>query len=550
MLRRNLVGPSTLLMTLTGLLLVLTGELQLAPTHLSSLNLLGEFPPVFYLGLGLLCTAFVVHLSSGEMKTGAALFQIGSLFALLYVVPLVISGAPNAYHSYEFLSNSMYIMRSGHYNPTIPFQNYPGSWILYALFMMITNATNASVIVRLFPLIWQLLFGLAAFVATKALTGSSRISLVALWVFLTGNWLDQAYPSDESLGFFLFLILLVLLALKFRDSVRISVPFVALVLSISISHVLAALIALGTVLLLSLKIRGFRPLLGLFFVSYALWVIFGATSYVSSLGRAGFDLYSALASFFREGFIARVLPSTTTSMEHVIADRVELLIVGLFFIYAAAGLYVARRGRTRDLPFLKGYPFMIYVILAAVLTLVAVNSYAGNELFQRVFLFSLVPLSFYIGVLATRQSRKVLIAIFLFLVIAGSFNVFAQYNNTILYYVKGDQLQSSSFISRYTSAGVIYGDAAIGFASGGLTGNVQYDRYSIDTFWNLTKTTILAGSGTTYFSITPTLVGTYEYTLGMTPLQIQQLESHFIETNKLDLVYSNPDVTIYARPGQ
>jgi hypothetical protein len=202
---------------LSGSLLTLVGELNL-PSHFYSYNLLGSFAPSLYLGFILLGIALVLALQSEGDNYALSLLSLAVLFLVLYAIPYILAGS-EVWNAYNFLGQDASIVRQGRLSPNLfPFEYYPASFVFYSEFIAISGISSASVVLGIFQVGWQVLFGLMIFVITKVLSGSRKTSIFSAWIFLLADYLDLAALWDQAYGFFLVLFGLLVVFLIMRRS--------------------------------------------------------------------------------------------------------------------------------------------------------------------------------------------------------------------------------------------------------------------------------------------------------------------------------------------
>ncbi|MEM3191236.1 MAG: hypothetical protein QW292_03930 [Candidatus Parvarchaeota archaeon] len=534
-----------LLFTLTivsGSIIALS-ELQSFQTLINPTSLVLTLTPLMWFGFALLSIAFVTTAMSSKTQTSLMAVQVGLLFAGLYLFPVLTSGSPAAYHSYDFLSQSIEITRTGHVQPQyFPFEYWTGSWTTYASFIILTNIVDRTTLVNLFTVLWQALFALMGFVIFRRLSESMRIALLGAWVFLLGDWLLQAYVSDQSLGYFLLLALVVLVVDLQKDESDRGTRIGVLVLceALVISHVLSSLVALVWMIMVAYWRPAFRRAAIVLTMSYAAWVAIYAflrTKFI--LTTQLYSLYGNLVQFITGGLINKFSPSET-SVGHHMAIQLEFLDVCMFLGVGITS-YILYWKRDKDSGRL-GLRLMLALIFASVLVLFAVNGLGGLELFQRTFFFSLIPISFFMGLLLKTSSRWLYAFLVLFFVVAAPINLIAQYNTLPVNSLSRSELYAIEFFDAKTNGGIVYGSIGLGLGNGGLFNSVQPGSYSVYQIpWG--NSTLPSNS---YLAVMKIDTDAYLYADGGNTSQVDSLRVQLDQTSQI--VYSNPDATVYITP--
>lgn len=372
----------------------------------SDLGLVAVLPYPFWVGVLILNVAFVVALrgdATGPARRPVMLWLIAVLVLMLFGAAAFITDIPRGEVAFRHLGIADALSTSGEVDPNIDaYFNWPG---FFALLATVLRATGIDpVTLALWAPVFNMGLWLAAVgVLTRYLTKDPRRQWLVLWIFCLGNWQDQDYLSPQAFGFFLYLVVIVLLmgplaakapafpgfkraALKSwwlartpaddRPGHRVGALVVTLLLTavICASHQLTPFLVLIAVTALTLSGRvwpGRLPLItGILLV---LWLVYPASAYLSGhppLADAG--LQTAIQ--------ANLVDRTTGSAGHVLVVQIRMALTLILWVLAAIGsVRDWRRGRLD-----------IRVVLLAVtpLLLFPVQAY-GGEMLIRVSLFAL-----------------------------------------------------------------------------------------------------------------------------------------------------------------
>ncbi|MDQ0147008.1 glycosyltransferase [Pseudarthrobacter niigatensis] len=375
------------------------------PVH-SDLGLVAVLPYPFWVGVLIVNVAFVVALrgdATGPARRPVMLWLIAVLVLMLFGAAAFVTDVPRGEVAFRHLGIADALSTSGGVDPNIDaYFNWPGFFALLATVLRATGIDPVTVA------LWAPVFNMglwltAVGVLTRYLTKDPRRRWLVLWIFCLGNWQDQDYLSPQAFGFFLYLVVIVLLigplaakAPAFRGFGRANlkswwlartpeddrpghrvaalVVTLLLIAVICASHQLTPFLVLIAVTALTLSGRvwpGRLPLIA--GILLMLWLVYPASTYLSGhppLADAG--LQTAIE--------ANVVDRTTGSAGHLLVVQIRIALTLILWALAAIGsVRDWRRGRLD-----------IRVVLLAVtpLLLFPVQAY-GGEMLIRVSLFAL-----------------------------------------------------------------------------------------------------------------------------------------------------------------
>jgi hypothetical protein len=185
----------SIILTLVALILWSYSITQ-ARFEISKFGLIGGFPILFFISLGVLTIASAILWTSKENHWKLLLLQLSFLVISLFAAHLIVGGAPSLYAwSLGALGNPEYIIRTGHINPgfwQLVQLNWPGNDIFQAVVLLFTgNSTEQFAnFIPWLPLIWQTLLFFPVFIFLKNTAGriNSNYSWAGMWVFYLGSW--------------------------------------------------------------------------------------------------------------------------------------------------------------------------------------------------------------------------------------------------------------------------------------------------------------------------------------------------------------------------
>jgi hypothetical protein len=204
------LGPVVLAVASLGLWLFSIHGTDL--TRMNDRGLVSVLSPV---GLHSLCRAhpqLLFRLAQRQpSETLLALFVVLLVFMLYGMTPLIedISRFGSAWKHVGVID---LIVRTGSVNPEIDaYNNWPGFFILGALFTKAAGLTNAIPFLVWAPVFFNLIYLLPLRAIMLSMTGDRRLIWLGLWFFNLANWVGQDYFAPQAFGYFLYLVILAVL---------------------------------------------------------------------------------------------------------------------------------------------------------------------------------------------------------------------------------------------------------------------------------------------------------------------------------------------------
>ena len=499
-------------------------------------------PPTYYLGLSSLTIAAGISWFERCKRTSLWISQLVLLFVALFIVPLMIVGTPIADHSYDFLAPSLEIVRTGRIPSVFWVPSYPLAWVLYSQLIALTGLGNATANIDFWSILWQLLFAIFVLSIARLLSGSNRTSVIATWLFLLADWLNLAYVSDQSAGFALFLVFLVIILVGMNGMDKRGVLLLAICfVGILGTHAPSAIYGLFSLVLLAAylkKLRSFLPIALVLLLTWELYFAYGfvATDYAATMGHL-----LSFGSLFRNAFVARL---TYANPAHSLATRVELIDAGLIALAGLAGLFWAFRNTERHRLPRESLIVSTTVLIAAVLTSFLIATTLGLEIFQRTMLFTLAPLAFFASLHFTR-SRKLGALLVLLMILMGPANIIGQYNSLPRDQVSSANLQAIVVFDSYATSGLVCGGVFPGLGTGGLfplKGSLSF-QVEYDNMTRCLTPDTLVVNVPTYVTITPLDEGYYSLDVGNITV-LSSIES-VLRGPLFDMTYASNGVNFY-----
>ena len=375
----------------------------LEPRHAGELGLLSALPPVWWLGVAALTIAFLLHVRRG-LQPLLATVQVAALTGFLYVVVTVAEPYSRIPTSWTHVGLIDYLVRDhrivDHFDARY---SWPGSLSLGALLTQLSGVTSSMTFTKWALPVFVALWALAVYALARAYASNARVAWIAVWIFLSCNWVGQDYLSSQAINFFLVVTVVAAVATWFpRRPLRAHTRFlpyeqpaqafrtspqglglllliVAIAFAIASSHQLSPFTLVGMLAALwAVDRRDIRLLPVLIAVITLSWICWGADAYwIGHFQRLTQDV-GQVSGVVSKGTVGRI-------GDGVIGRRIVLGVRVLLSLGALAGagialLHALRRGRT--------WLFPVGVLAAVPIGAVALQSY-GGELGLRIFLFAL-----------------------------------------------------------------------------------------------------------------------------------------------------------------
>jgi hypothetical protein len=379
----------------------LVGFRRIDPTTLGSFGILPDLSPVLLIAYPLLVVGFVIELRGRQRGWVLTMITIMAVLAVYALQPAAepVGRLPVAWLHVGF---SDYIAAHGQVLHDFDARfSWPGFFSFLALLTGASGVKDSSVLISFAPVVLTGTATIAVRAIALSVFGPGRISWLAAWVFLIGNWTEQDYLSPQGST---FLLLLAGLAITFRyltrpglleplakgQFLRPPVPnntpmerlfaqvlVVVLALALAPSHQLSPYMLAGLLFILLLCGRLWsRWLPFVVLLAAVVWFVLGARDFWIGQLHEITGSIGNLSSSVNQGFDQRL--SDNIGRETMLDVRIGItLVVG---ILAAAGAFLLRRQRKRSLTL---------VLMAITAFGMAVAQPYGGEILIRCYLFAL-----------------------------------------------------------------------------------------------------------------------------------------------------------------
>lgn len=391
------------LVGLAFVMLALFSATSADPATVNDRGLAASLPLGFWWGLVGLNLTFVLAIGRSATRTWVPGALLAGLVVLLYGVAHAVSGFPRNAVAWRHIGIAEALAESG-VDPHIDiYFNWPGFFAGLATFVEATGLSSLQIALWA-PLVNIALWSVAVLAVLRVFTRDRTRLLMALWLFLIGNWIDQDYLSPQAFGLMLYLVVVALVlallgairtdednarAWWSRAAQRPANPDArqrtlalgaALLLCAAVvaSHQLTPVMVIVSLGALALLRRSWAPWLPVVVgVLLVLWLAYPASTYL-----AGHPPFGAESS----GVVtANVTERLAGSLGHVYVQRVRMALTAALWGLALVGFLRDRRAGLVDLRL---------VALAAAPFLVLPTQSYGGEMLLRVTLFALPFVAF------------------------------------------------------------------------------------------------------------------------------------------------------------
>lgn len=578
------LGPVVLAVASLGLWLFSINGTDL--TRMNDLGLVSVLSPWVYIAFVGLTLSFCFTLAQRQpSETLLALFVVLLVFMLYGMTPLIeaISRFGSAWKHVGVID---LIVRTGSVNPEIDaYNNWPGFFILGALFTKAAGLTNAIPFLVWAPVFFNLIYLLPLRAIMLSMTGDHRLIWLGLWFFNLANWVGQDYFAPQAFGYFLYLVILAVLLTWFvipgQPSLLVKLaqgrsilvrparflqswlgradqtaapihPLARTVLLLIVvdaflvivaSHQLTpfALLAGAAVLVLfnRLSVRGLPLIMGLIL---AMWITYMTVAYLSGH-------LSSMLSFF--GQLDETVGANLTSRlhgspQHMLITRLRLLTTlslwGLAFFGGLRRFIVRRLDLNHALLAVAPFP------------LIALQSY-GGELLMRIYLFGLPLMAAFAAALffpvknqrpAWRTGLLVGLASITWLVLF----IFVRFGNERMDYFTSQEYQAVEYVYQNAPDGSL-------LVASSTNMPFRYKDYELYKHVFLEKMVLAQDTAAivaeierranpeTYLILTRSQAAYLEMFYDFPRDGWERLKAELLATGKFNVVFSNPDAVVY-----
>ena len=529
-----------------------------AKLNLGPYGLINSLPVSFFISLALLTLASAILWVSPQ-KHGRLLFlQLFFLILSMWLTPLLIGGAGYS-STYALtvadLSNSEYIMRTGHFVPELSQRLcWPGVFIFAASLAKILGLGSFNTMIAVFPFLWQFIMLLPLYLIFRNTLGKARGNYhwAALWVFYL-SWASAGGLHTQTLAnLFLMTLLAVFTSTSMlMDNINQFAPRLSniiLLAALTITHLLTSLFAVGLAIALHAAKRArvaTLAIIGAVFITA--WLIYVAAAFFKGYLAGFFDQLFRLDLFWHTDVIGHA----SGTPEHKIIVQVLILATVIFCLLGLSGFIAGYRQRTRnDIT-------MIAIAVIAVLIGVLIGANYGYELPYRIFILLILPIAYFATKLLKRRLTVVLMISVLLILLP--LRIVSQYGNISMDYSSPSTIASWGFFHERTSGGGVVGSYPFGFIKNPAEYRVVSFHYDVFEYNSALYEEIVNGSedgaladilqGYPHYYVLCQNDHVFFESIYGDPAFVPKLKDRLEGSVTYNLLYRNPDVSIYVTDG-
>jgi hypothetical protein len=187
-------------------------------SHDVDLDAMGDFglvsilPMAYVLAIAALSASFALSLRRPELRGVVLLAHLIVLLVMLYALAPYVEGAPRTQSTWKLAGVAEYVMSHGAVDPDIDaFFNWPGFFIAVAQFTRWAGLSNPVEYAAWAPVFFNALFGMAIYGVLRTWSSDPRLAWIGVWLFYLANWIGQDHLAPQSLSYFLFLVIVLVL---------------------------------------------------------------------------------------------------------------------------------------------------------------------------------------------------------------------------------------------------------------------------------------------------------------------------------------------------
>jgi hypothetical protein len=389
------------------------------PRQATDLGLVAVLPPAFFLALGLVVIGFMTAVNERPLPTWALLFNVLAVIVMIHGLRALVADGTYLATTWVHVGFVDVISRTGGLLPELDARfSWPG---FFALVAFVADAADVDLVdvIPWVPLAVNVLLLPCLMLVYRALSSDLRIAWISAFVFFATNWIGQDYLAPQAFAFITYVCVLGLVLTWFArghgahaatspevpsgappathdhaESVSSGVQrtglMVVLILMLAAlvpSHQLTPFALLGALAALAMfRMTWLRALPMLLAVLIGAWISYMTVPFLAGHIGGLLAQVGSTEAVATENVAARVAGSS----EHMVVVYLRLGATVAFWALAALG--VIRRVRRGQ------WDWSALLLAGAPIGLFFLQSY-GGEMLQRIYLFSLPFMAFFVAAL-------------------------------------------------------------------------------------------------------------------------------------------------------
>ncbi len=213
------LSPLTPALVLT-LLAVVLWALEISHIRLQAIGNFGfinALPAAFFGAVALLALGFVLALRCPSPPRWLLGVQVLLLLLFLYGTVIIAEPLPRFATAWLHAGFTDYIAHTGRTVPSFDARfNWPGFFSAAAMLTRAAGLKSPVTLLRWAPFYFNALYVIGVYALASAITRSERAHWLAVWLFLTTNWVGQDYFSPQAFAYLLALAFAAIVLTWFR----------------------------------------------------------------------------------------------------------------------------------------------------------------------------------------------------------------------------------------------------------------------------------------------------------------------------------------------
>ncbi|MCV0403326.1 MAG: hypothetical protein K5924_06405 [Chloroflexi bacterium] len=446
--------------------------------RIDDFGLISALPLATTLSMVALTVSFGLAVLGARPNRFVLALHVAVLLLMVYGLPSIVEPLPRFSVAWRHVGIAEVLTRTGGIDPSVSaYFSWPGFFALAGLVSTTMGWQDTMPLVGWSPLAFNVLYLAPVGILAQSLVADRRVRWLAVWLFLSTNWIGQDYFSPQAFGFLIYLWILALLIRFFGREPTSSWPVPAKWLQPDVPPVeisrpqraglLAIISVLFFVLVASHQLTPFATLASI--------VVLVATGRISTVTMPALMavLLGAWLSYMTVTYLAgnlnqllESIGSVDSSVSASLTDRLQgspqhVFVAVLRSLVAVALWSIAVVGVL--LRFQIGRRDVTMALLAFIpFGLLALQSY-GGEILLRIFLFSLPFMALLaahaLEITASGRLTRVMVVAVLVVFMGGSF--VSRYGNERMDIVTADQIAATDALYEIAEPGsllVVAGD--------------------------------------------------------------------------------------------
>lgn len=184
--------------------------------RMNDLGLISVLPPHVFVAIAVLTISAGFRLQQERIDGRVLVVHLVALVIVLYAIPPIVEETARSSVTWAHLGFAEYIARTGTTAPTLEARfNWPGFFVGAAFLGSIAGVGTLTAIAAWAPVYFNLLFLLPLGLIARAMTRDQRLVWASLWLFEITNWIGQDYFAPQALAYFLYLVIVAVVATWF-----------------------------------------------------------------------------------------------------------------------------------------------------------------------------------------------------------------------------------------------------------------------------------------------------------------------------------------------